>query len=103
MIKTVTTETAPRVPFSLDGRIMLSRPSCELIHLSLSPEQNIPRHVNDFDVAIFVLSGEVLLLTTPENLKLQQGMLAEIEGGIERGITNIGKVNAKLLILKMFR
>ncbi len=41
--------SAPKVPFDLDGKIMLSRKNLEVIHLSLQPGEVLTGHVNDFD------------------------------------------------------
>jgi quercetin dioxygenase-like cupin family protein len=80
MLKITTPETAPRVPFQLDGRIMLSRPGIELIQLTLKPGEAIPKHINDFDVAIYVLNGNGKIETGSDAGDVNSSMLIEIEG-----------------------
>ncbi len=103
MLKITTTETAPRVPFQLDGRIMLSIPSLEIIELNLKPGEAVPKHVNDFDVAIYILEGQGILETGSEKHNVEPGMLAEIGAGEERGLKNTGIKDFKVLVMKIFR
>jgi quercetin dioxygenase-like cupin family protein len=101
MLKITTPETAPRVPFQLDGRIMLSRPGIELIQLTLKPGEAIPKHINDFDVAIYVLNGNGKIETGSDAGDVNSSMLIEIEAGEERGMTNTGEVDFKVLVIKI--
>ena len=100
MLKITTPETAPRVPFQLDGRIMLSRSGTEIVLLSLKPGESVPKHVNDFDVAIFILEGQGRIETGTVSEEVFPGMLAEIAAGEERGISNTGDGMLKVLVLK---
>ena len=101
MLKITTPETAPRVPFQLDGRIMLSRPGLEVIHLTLKPGEVVPKHINDFDVAIYVLEGNGKIETGSDASEVKPGMLIEIDAGEERGMANIGKADFKVLVIKI--
>jgi quercetin dioxygenase-like cupin family protein len=102
MLKITTPETAPRVPFQLDGRIMLSKPSLEIVHLTLQPGEAIPKHVNDFDVAIYVLEGNGKIETGTASAPVTPCMLIEIERGEERGMENIGSGVFRVLVIKLF-
>ena len=101
MLKITTPETAPRVPFQLDGRIMLSRPGLEIIQLTLKPAEVIPKHINDFDVAIYVLEGNGKIETGSFSSDVEPGMLIEIDAGDERGMTNTGKDDFRVLVIKL--
>jgi len=103
MLKITTSETAPRVPFQLDGRIMLSIPSLEIIELNLKPGEAVPKHINDFDVAIYILHGQGMLETGIDFAEVRPGMLAEIGAGEERGLKNSGNKDFKVLVMKIFR
>ena len=100
MLKITTSETAPRVAFQLDGRVMLSKPGTEIILLSLQPGEAVPKHLNDFDVAIFILEGQGRLESGNASAEVSPGMLAEISAGEERGISNTGDGMLKVLVLK---
>lgn len=102
MIKITSPENAPRVPLQVDGRIMFSNPSVEIVHLSLKPGEAIPRHINEFDVAIYILEGHGMLETTTASKEVRPGMLAEIKSGEERGIKNIGKGDFRVLVIKIY-
>jgi quercetin dioxygenase-like cupin family protein len=101
MLKITTPETAPRVPFQLDGRIMLSKPSLEIVHLTLQPGEAIPKHINDFDVAIYVLEGNGKIETSTNSSEVKPGMLIEIEAREERGMVNTGKIDFRVLVIKL--
>ncbi|MDP2423113.1 MAG: hypothetical protein Q8M23_02090, partial [Bacteroidales bacterium] len=89
--------SAPKVPFRLDGKIMLSNQRLEIVHLTLRAGEVLLKHVNDFDVAIFVLEGKGIVETGSMSAEAIPGILFEIDGGIERGITNTGEVDFKVL------
>jgi quercetin dioxygenase-like cupin family protein len=101
MLKITTPETAPHVPFQLDGRIMLSRPGLEVIRLTLKHTEAIPKHINDFDVAIYVLEGNGKIETGYDASDVKPGMLIEIDAGEERGMANTGKDDFRVLVIKI--
>ena len=101
MLKITTPETAPSVPFQLDGRIMLSRPGLEIIQLTMKPAEVVPKHINDFDVAIYVLEGNGKIETGSDSGDVKPGMLIEIEAGEERGMNNTGEDDFKVLVIKI--
>ncbi len=102
MISITTVESAKRVPFDLDGRILLSRKAVELVHLTLQPGDSLPSHVNDFDVAIFVTEGSGVIESGKQSVKATVGTMAEIPAGAERGMKNTGNVPFRVLVLKLF-
>ena len=103
MLKITTPETAPRVPFQLDGRIMLARPEIEIIQLTIKPGEVVPKHVNDFDVAVYIIEGQGIMETGSEKHDVEPGMLAEVLAGEERGLKNTGIKDFKVLVMKFLR
>ena len=103
MLKITTPESAPHVPFQLDGKIMLSRPDLEIIHLTLKPGEVVSKHINDFDVAIYILEGQGKIETGTASAPVSSGMSVEINRGEERGVANTGHVSLKLLIMKLLQ
>ena len=101
-MKINTLTSAPKVPFNLDGYIMHTSDSLEVIHLCLQPNQAIPQHTNSFDVIACLIEGEATLLTGENQIRLGLYEVAEIEKDTERGFTNTGISEARLLILKKF-
>ena len=101
MLKITTPETAPHVPFQLDGRIMLSKPGLEIIHLTLKPAEVVPKHINDFAVAIYVLEGNGKIETGSDAIDVKPGILIEIEAGEERGMSNTGEDDFRVLVIKL--
>lgn len=101
-MKISTLTSAPKVAFDLEGYIMHTSDSLEVIHLCLQSGQAIPQHTNPFDVVACLVEGKVTLITGEEEVKLELYNVAEIEKDVERGFTNKGAEDARLLILKKF-
>jgi hypothetical protein len=60
-MKTVSLGNAPKVPFDIEGYLMHSSDSLEIIHLRLQPGQKISPHANPFDVVECLVECEVTL------------------------------------------
>lgn len=99
-MKTVSLSEAPKVPFSLDGRILHSSSSIEVIHLCLQPGEAVPQHSNTSDVIICLIKGALTLNVGQNNTRMALYDTAEIEKNVERGFINYGKEETRLLILK---
>ncbi len=91
---------APKVPLDLEGYIMHSSASLEVIHLCLKPGQNIPQHANPFDVVACLIKGDVSINSGDNTTRLALFDTIEIEKNTDRGFTNSGTEEARLLILK---
>lgn len=101
MIKTTLTD-ASRIPFNLEGYILHSSPKIEVIHLCLQPGQVVDLHSNPFDVVACVVNGEVLLRVGDSKVTLSLYDVAEVEAHVERGFTNNGPSEARLIIIKKY-
>jgi quercetin dioxygenase-like cupin family protein len=99
-MKKISLSEAPKVPHNLEGYIMHSSSTLEVIHLCLQPGQIIAQHPNPFDVVACVVAGEVELNMGKDQTKLSLYDVVEIEKQADRGFTNKGTSEARLLILK---
>jgi len=99
-MKTISIVNAPKVPIDLEGYIMHTSSSLEVIHLCLQPGQTIPQHPNNSDVITCLIEGEVILDSGENHSKLLLYDVTEIEKNIQRGFTNSGAGIARLLVLK---
>ena len=99
-MNTISLSEAPRVPFELEGYIMHSSSSLEVIHLCLQPGQKIEQHSNPFDVVVCVIEGEATLHIDNIQTRLALYDVAEVEKSVERGFTNNFASETRLLILK---
>jgi quercetin dioxygenase-like cupin family protein len=97
-----TLKTAPKVRFNIEGYVMHTSASLEVIHLCLQPGQAIPLHSNPFDVVACLVEGEATLLMGEKQVKLGLYDMAEIEKDDERGFLNSGILETRILILKKF-
>jgi len=99
-MKKISLSVAPKVAHDLEGYIMHSSSSLEVIHLCLQPGQIIAQHPNPFDVVACVIEGEVELNMGDTKTQLALFDVVEIENKADRGFTNTGISKARLLILK---
>jgi quercetin dioxygenase-like cupin family protein len=99
-MKTVSLGNAQKVPFDIEGYIMHSSDSLEVIHLCLQPGQKISPHTNPFDVVACLVGGEVTLHIGEMESKLNLWDVVEIEKALTRGFSNPATSVARLLILK---
>jgi quercetin dioxygenase-like cupin family protein len=99
-MKITSLSNAPKVNVDLEGYIMHTSSSLEVIHLCLKPGQVIAQHPNASDVVACLIEGEVILDLDEKHILLSIYGVAEIEKGLNRGFTNSGANTARLLILK---
>ena len=101
-MKIVTLDDAPKVPFNIEGYIMHTSPSMEVIHLCLHPGQEISQHTNPFNVVVSLIKGDAMLVTGEKSIRLTLYDTVDIEKNINRGFENCGKEEARLLLIKRF-
>lgn len=99
-MKKVSLSDAQKVPFDLDGYIMHTSSTLEVIHLCLQPGQTVPQHANPFDVVACLVEGEVIVHLGVDQIKLALYDALEIEKNADRGFTNSETVAARLIIMK---
>jgi quercetin dioxygenase-like cupin family protein len=93
-------ESAPAVPFKLDGRIMYSSDRLELIHLILQPGEGMDLHTQPFDVVFFVISGNGTLFLSENSAEGNPGTCIHVPAGTSRGWRNTGKTEFRVLVVK---
>ena len=94
---------SPKVPFSLDGRILFTSPELELVHLTLRPGERLDPHIQPFDVLFYVIDGEGDLMVEDESIKANPGTLIEVKKGTSRKWINPGKDNLRMIVLKRIK
>jgi quercetin dioxygenase-like cupin family protein len=100
MMDIVSLSNAPKVPFDLEGYKMYTSDSLEVIHLCLKPGESIPQHANPFDVLACLISGEVTIHIGDDQRLLCLYDAVEVLKNLNRGFTNNGTSEARLLIMK---
>jgi len=101
-MKLITLESAEKVPFNLDGHIMFTSEKVELIHLNLNPNEEVAQHSNPFDVIFYILEGEGIINVDDEYIPVKANNCIFIEKDKQRGMTNTGSSNLKVLVFKIF-
>jgi len=99
-MKIVSLSNAPRVPINLEGYKMHSSSSLDVIHLCLQPGQDMPQHPNQFDVVACLIKGEVTLNMGENKTRLSLYDTVEIGKDMDRGFSNNGTEEARLIIMK---
>ncbi len=94
-------ETAPRVPFKIEGRIMFANEQAELIHLTLKRREVLEKHDNSFDVIFYVLEGRGKLMIEDETFNLSANNCISVKTGKTRSWENTGDTNLKVLVYKI--
>ena len=95
-----TPETAPKVAFNLDGRIMFSSEKIELIHLTLQPGEKMELHSQPVDVVFYVISGNGILDFEGQSVNGPQGTCIHVPAGMQRGWKNNGPAEFRVLVVK---
>jgi quercetin dioxygenase-like cupin family protein len=94
-------ETAPKVPFMIEGRILFADEHAELIHLTLKRGEVLEKHDNPFDVIFYVLAGKAKLKLENEVFILDANDCISVSTGIQRAMENLGEANLKILVYKI--
>ena len=75
-------------PDTLLGRIVTSKERYEVVHLSLKEGNEVPEYKNESEILIFVIEGEVLLMTDAA-ITLKSLELLEIPSKVEHRMVAI--------------
>ncbi len=94
-------ESAPKVPFNLDGRIMFSEKPVELVHLKLSPGESLEMHKNPFDVIFYVLRGEGVLTCEDKSQTFSPFVSIEVKLTEMRAWKNESDHDFEVLVIKL--
>jgi quercetin dioxygenase-like cupin family protein len=93
-------ESAPKVPFRFDGRIMYSSEMLEVIHLTLPPGDKMEPHTQPFDVVFFVIEGTGKLQIEDETIEGNPGTCIRVPAGRLRSWNNNGNGDFRVLVIK---
>ena len=99
-MKITSLANAPSVPYDIDGRIMFSGNSFEVVHLSLSPGEELALHDNPHNVVFYMLEGSAFLILKDSETEMKSDSCLALEKGISRGWCNRGDSRARLLVIK---
>ncbi len=97
----VSLNSAPKVPFNLNGHILFTSNTFELVHLQLEPGESVPLHSNPFDVVFFVLEGSLMLTRAEESAHIMANDCVAVPSGMPRGLCNSGDTTARVLVNKL--
>jgi quercetin dioxygenase-like cupin family protein len=102
-IKKMKLAEAPRVPFNLDGRILLTSEKNEVIHLVLKPGEGMDLHTQPFDVIFFVIAGNGILRTADVPVEGEPGSCIQVPAGKQRGWMNNSNAELRILVIKILK
>ncbi len=91
---------APKVPSGLDAYKIYTSPTLDVIHLHLSPGDEVAVHSNPVDVVFCVIQGKVLIEADGKILQLNTFDTVEVLAGVERGLKNDSDQDFRVLVLK---
>ena len=92
-----------KLPFPFSAAKMLTNKVNEIIRINLKPHEKIAPHVNDFDVAFYIVEGTATIETNNETLEVTADSVVEIEAGNQRALYNNTKETLRILVLKTFK
>ena len=95
--------TAEKVPFNLDGRIMFDSDRVQLVHLTIHPGEEVEKHSNPFDVVFYVLEGEGIIIQGDDTIIMNENQTIDIPAGVIRGCKNISKEILRILVVKILK
>jgi len=95
--------SAPKVPFDLDGRVLFSKENLEIVHLRLQVGEVIDIHKNPVDVMFWVLSGTATLRVENEEFVFGKNNLIEISSDENREWKNTGDEIFEVLVVKFLK
>ena len=101
-MKIVELNSAIKVPFKIDGRVMFSDNRTELIHLTLQPGEKLDYHKNPFDVIFYILEGKGTYSTKNKDIEIVQDSSFEVKKEIERKWENNSQSVLRLLVVIIF-
>jgi quercetin dioxygenase-like cupin family protein len=102
-IKKMKLADAPRVPFNLDGRILLASEKNEVIHLVLKPGEGMDLHTQPVDVIFFVVGGNGILRTADKPVEGEPGSCIQVPAGVQRGWMNNSNAELRILVIKILK
>jgi quercetin dioxygenase-like cupin family protein len=91
---------APKVPSGLDAYKVYTSPTLDVMHLRLSPGDEVAVHSNPVDVVFCVVQGTVRMEADGKTMLLNTYDTVEVLAGVERGLKNDSDQDFRVLVLK---
>jgi quercetin dioxygenase-like cupin family protein len=81
--------------------INIAAHKAEVIHLRFKPGEVLEKHLNPFDVVFYVLEGTGTLEVEDQTFTLGPDTLIEVAASEQRGWTNTGTTDLRVLVVKL--
>ena len=92
---------AEKVPIDIAAHKIFGNEKTEAIHLLFQPGEVLFKHANPFDVLFYVLQGSGSLEVGDETFTVGPDTLIEVPAGDQRGWTNTGSEELRVLVIKL--
>lgn len=96
----IDTGAAEKLPLSLEAWKLFSFDNHEVLRLDMNPGDSMDKHTNDWRVIIYVLEGTGVVNIEGVDHPLSAHQAVAVAPGINRFLSNTGKVTLKLLVNK---
>jgi mannose-6-phosphate isomerase-like protein (cupin superfamily) len=87
-------------PHKVDVRQIYNDPSAQINHIELKPGESLKPHKTPVDVTFYVLEGTPTIHIGSESVSFEKDTLIESPANIVHHISNEGKTNARVLVIK---
>ena len=87
-------------PHKVDVRQIYNDPSAQINHIELKPGESLKPHKTPVDVTFYVLEGTPTIHIGGESVSFERDTLIESPANIVHHISNEGKQNARVLVIK---
>ena len=87
-------------PHKVDVRQIYNDPSAQINHIELKPGESLKPHKTPVDVTFYVLEGNPTIHIGGESVAFDRDTLIESPANIVHHISNEGKQNARVLVIK---
>jgi len=85
---------------SVCGKMLMSKPETDVVHMELDPGKSLPVHTTPVEVFFYVLQGTVQIEIGEEEITADADTLVESPKDIPHGLHNPGIEPCRLLVVK---
>ncbi|MEZ4599007.1 MAG: cupin domain-containing protein [Syntrophotaleaceae bacterium] len=90
-----------QIPINIAAHKLFGADRAEVIHLCFKPGETLAKHTNPFDVVFYVLEGTGNLEVDDQTLTAGSDTLIEVSAPEQRGWTNTGSGDLRVLVIKL--
>ncbi|MCK9254270.1 MAG: cupin domain-containing protein [Bacteroidales bacterium] len=94
------TEAIVETPHKVDVRQLYNKDSAQVMHITLQPGEALKPHKTPVDVFFYVLEGEPSIHIGDKTITFEKDSLIESPKDIVHYISNPGKTQARILVVK---